>query len=113
MAAKRVRPLKLAICGKEWTVHVLSKSYFTRTHGKKTAAISLCDEKKIHLRSGEILKETVIHEIFHAYLWEHGSSSMNLTAAQTEELCAEMFSKHAEIILATAGIVLAAFGKNP
>jgi len=104
------RPIKFAVCGKEWTAHCLAPSTFSRRHGKKTVAITLCDDKAIYFRIGETSKETVIHEIFHAFLSEHGASSMDLTAVQMEELCAEMFSKHAELILATAGIIMASLG---
>lgn len=113
MAADKLPTIEFPVCGKPWKAKFLSPRYFTRKHGKKCAAITICDDKEIFFRAGEITKETVIHEVFHAHLWEHGAYSLSLTANQMEELCAEMFSKHAEIILATASIILARLGKVP
>lgn len=108
MSKKKTFPsLEVLICGKRWTAYLCSSRYINKKHDKATMAITVLDDKEIFFRIRQLSKETIIHELFHAYVWELGARSMDLDVDQMEELCAEMFSKHAEVMLATSGVVLA------
>lgn len=103
---KKFPSLAFQVCGKTWTAYFCSTRYINKKYGKDTLAVSECDDKQIYFRAKALSYETAVHELFHSFLWESGARSMKLEADQMEELCAELFSKHADLIIMTGRLII-------
>jgi len=95
--------LEFFILGKEWTLRVLSEKYFKKKNGNAAAAVTKVHKRRIELRPKFLDRETIVHELFHAYLSEMCLHSTNeLTVADMEEICAELMAKRGIELLAKA-----------
>ena len=94
------RPLKFNILGKSWTIEVLTKKRYKRKHGKDSVGITTPDKRKIEISPYGFDRETVIHELVHAYIAEMCLHSCDLDDDNLEEVFAELMSKRGFELLA-------------
>jgi len=95
--------LETYIMGKEWTVRVLSDKYFKKKNGGGAAAVTKVHKRRIELRPKFLDRETIVHELVHAYLYElciHSTNDMSL--ADLEEVFAELMAKRGTELLEKA-----------
>lgn len=111
MKKPRYLGYKIKILGHSWTVFYCTPRYFKQQHPEMddALAVSVKEDKYIYLQNGHLKRETVIHELTHAYLWMLCVTSCDLdTDAITEVFC-DLLAMHGEKILKQADEVLAAF----
>jgi len=92
--------LDFFILGKEWTLRVLSEKYFRKKNGGAAAAVTKVHKRRIELRPKFLDRETIVHELVHAYLYElclHSTNDMSL--ADLEEIFAELMAKRGKELL--------------
>lgn len=100
------------VLGLPWTAHFLPKKTFNRHHaedGYDVAAVTVCDDKQIHFRRAKLTRETVIHELCHAYIFELGAARADLNSDQLEEVYCDMVAKFGERIWKQADEILLAY----
>lgn len=91
--------ITVKIMSKKWTIKFLSKDKYKRRNGKDSLGITYSDKRKIEFSPEGTNKETIAHELVHAYLAEIGTHCLNLDEDSMEEMCAELFSKRGHEIL--------------
>jgi hypothetical protein len=93
---------RFRVCGKRWTAHFCNAKEF-RAHGdEQTLAITITTDKEIYFRASKLHKETVIHELFHAYVEEVCITPAEPTVEQMEEVAADIMGKYGKRLLKTA-----------
>lgn len=97
-----------------WKVIYLPKKKYIDLCGNHSCASADVDEREIYVRIDmvrkiKIAKETVAHELGHAYFYESGSVVMDITSEQMEELCCDIIAKYAVIIHDQAGSIVNAY----
>lgn len=97
--------LKLNILGLVWKIYCHTEESFSRKFGEQDAAFVLPSLCEAHFNQDELSLNIVKHEIFHMYRAGLLTGSASLSADQEEEVCAEMFSEHADKMLRTARIL--------
>lgn len=92
--------VKFKILGTEWRLRVYAKNKdYKKKNGKGSVAITRFHNRKIDLSPKGYDKETVIHELVHAYLYEMCSGSCSLSDKNLEELFCELLAKRGHEIL--------------
>lgn len=105
MARKAVKPVELdfTILGKPWKIRVLTARSYVKTHGKGSLACTETLKREIDLHPDGMDRETVVHEIGHAYIAELGTSSAVMISIEAlEEVFCEILAKFGFEILATS-----------
>lgn len=97
--------MKVLIGGDKWEVSVLDEEDFERRFGLH-AGLTLPSTRCIVFNEDEINKETVVHELCHAYFAASCTEAANLSAHQVEEVLCEIFAKHGSKILKQATFIL-------
>lgn len=100
---------KVEVLGHVWVVHYWSKRAFKKKYSGDTYGVTECDDKEIHLRTDRLKRETIVHEMAHAYIWELGAAVAGLDSNQLEEIYCEMLAKYGLKIHATADEILMAY----
>lgn len=99
--------LKFEILGKRWQLKVLSAKKYVNKHGYDSLAVTLGWKRKIFVHGEGVDKETLIHELLHAYLHEMCfKSSTGITADDLEEIFCEFMSKWGRELLDLADSLL-------
>lgn len=99
--------LKFEILGKPWQLKVLSAKKYVNKHGYDSLAVTLGWKRKIFVHGEGVDKETLIHELLHAYLHEMCfKSSTGITADDLEEIFCEFMSKWGRELLDLADSLL-------
>lgn len=105
MTDSRAEPKYLAyrfdVLGNEWTVYYCSKKYFCKKFPEDkvgTYALTVCDDRKIYLRTDKMSRETIRHELGHAYIWDMGAACAALEPHQLEEIYCELVAKYGKRI---------------
>lgn len=101
--------LEVDIKGVRWTVQLLPNSYYTEKHKEQTnysAALTLADEHVVDFNAVYFDKETVRHELMHAFIASCCIGSVtNLALTDLEEITCEIISIHGEDILNMANSI--------
>lgn len=87
------------IMGKKWVLRVLKKKKYHKKNGTDSMAITYTDKRRIDVGPDGHSKETVVHELVHAYLAEICTLSALLDDEQLEEIFAELMSKRGREML--------------
>ncbi len=95
-----MKSLPVRIVGKVWKVKRLSKRTFRKKFGTDCVAIMDMDKRKIWLYLAD--RETVAHELVHAYLAELCVGRADIDAAALEEVFCEFFAKFGQEALLLA-----------
>lgn len=99
--------LKFEVLGKKWTLKVLKPKKYVKKHGYDSVAITLGWKRKIFIRGKGIDKETLVHELVHAFLHELCFKSTNsISADDLEEIFAELMAKYGRELLDLADSLL-------
>lgn len=114
---------RLPIVGKQWTVYYCGKKYYKQQHRAafesdpdgSTLAFTLPDDKQIFFQQRALKRETIIHELTHAYLWE--SCLMGLRVAEPtpdtmdalEEAFCDMMAKQGRTMLKQTDQIIDAY----
>lgn len=99
MARSNNRKRRIKILGHDWEVFFCDGAEYDKIDNDSSLGITIGEAKRIFLRKSTLTKETVIHEICHAYFEEICISSADLGSAQFEEVACDMFSKYGAEIL--------------
>jgi hypothetical protein len=95
-----VEKLRFEVLGKKWTLKVLKPKKYVKKHGYDSVAVTLGWKRKIFIHQEGVDKETLIHEIVHAFLHELClKSTTQITTDDLEEIFAELMAKHGREIL--------------
>ena len=102
------------ILGKRWTLRLLRRRKYVKKNGDDSHAVTKTWKRTIDLGPTGYDVETIRHELVHAFLAEMGYESVGeLTAAQVEELCCELFARRGAEILALADELLEKMANPP
>lgn len=92
--------MKIKILNKKWTVRFFGNKKWVKKFGKGFDGLTKFHKRAIYIRNRGDVKETTIHELIHAYLYEYGMWAADMISKDAfEEVVAEMFSKHGDDIL--------------
>lgn len=94
-----MKEIKISILSKKWTVRIMSKKRYKRCNGKDSVAIANIHKRRIDLSPKGRDKETIVHELVHAYLAEMCTHSCDLDNDNLEEIFAELMARRGEEIL--------------
>lgn len=94
--------LKFQVLGKTWTMHSRSRKDYKRQNGNDSVAITNMNKRRIDISPDGIDKETIIHELLHAYMAELCIGSADLDNDNLEEIFAELLSKRGHELLKLA-----------
>lgn len=94
--------MKFRIIGKKWKLKVLSDKQYIKKNGPGSVGITHLTKRQIHLSSEGTDKETIIHELLHAYMAELCNYTADLEEDQLEEVFAEILSKRGYEMLCLA-----------
>lgn len=93
--------------GKTWKLRVFDKKKYEKTHGKDSVAITYSYKRTIDMQPTGVRKETIIHELVHAYLGEMClKSTEKIKADDMEEICADLFAKRGRELLNLADVLM-------
>ncbi len=97
---------KIKIKDIEWKVILLEDKDFDEKY-EDTEGATERGELEIYFKKSGINKNTILHELMHAYVAScHVNSLPDLTHEQMEELCAEIIEYHIHDILRKSSYIL-------
>jgi hypothetical protein len=107
--------IPIQIAGIEWEIYYCSSKTMLKVSNDK-CALGMCDPStniiyinRQYNQNEKQLKETITHEIFHAYIDSCNLSSTNeTTLADLEEICAEMVSRRLDELVIQTDYILQA-----
>lgn len=91
--------LKLKIFDSEWKIYLFSEEKYVTEWSDADAAHTIPSTHEIYFNEEELDRETVIHELTHAFYAELCTSSASLTGDQVEEVMCDLVGKHGDKIL--------------
>jgi len=107
-----MKKIKFEILGKKWSLKVFSPQKYTKKHGYDSLAVTIMWKRKIAVHGEGVDKETIIHELVHAYMHEFCLKSTNdISAEDLEEIFCEMMAKWGREILDMADSLLVMIDK--
>lgn len=91
------------VLNKAWTLKCMRQKKYDAKKGRaNSVAITYVHKRRIYLSPRGRDRETIVHELCHAYLSEMCVHSADLTAHDVEEFFAELFSKRGKELLSLA-----------
>lgn len=84
---------KFRVLGYWWTVRLLTKRQYHKRNGKDSLACTKAWKRRIDLSPRGMDKETLCHEVVHAFLSEKLIWGLDLDAAHMEEVYCELLAK--------------------
>lgn len=91
------------ILGKNWNLRVMSQAHYDKTHGADSLAMTQRYRRLIDLSPPGVARDTIAHELVHAYIVELCLYSSDFDNENLEEVFAELFSRRgAELLKTTA-----------
>lgn len=97
-----MRKIKFRIMGKIWVIRIMPNRKFIRKHGDDCLAITIFHKNRIDIARCARSKDTVVHELVHAYLDEMCVTSTSMSKDDMEEVFAELMAKRGAELLALA-----------
>lgn len=102
--------MKILVVNKYWKIIVRTdKTHNARFPG--CHAITVMDDRKIHVRRSSLNKVTILHELTHAYESELSLIELSLDEDQLSEWYAELLGKYGETMIDDAKAIIARFKK--
>lgn len=98
-----MRCIRFKIMGKSWLLRSLShKQYHSKKYRRGSVAITRLHKRRIDLSPQGRDKETIVHELVHAYMTELCIHSMTPSPDDVEEFFCELMAKYGRKLLALA-----------
>ncbi len=97
---------------KAWRLRILDKKTYAKKHGTDSLAITHVQKRRIDLSPKGLDKDTIIHELVHAYLAELCVHSCDLDDDNLEEIFAELMSRRGAELLRLADRLKTALNKR-
>ncbi len=95
--------IKFTVLGKRWELRLMTdQEYYRKRHRWDTLAVTYTTKRRIHFSPDGLDRETIVHELLHAYLAEMCTYSASLDKDQLEEVFAELISKRGYELLQQA-----------
>lgn len=94
--------MKIKVGDTNWEVILQYKTQFEEQHGQDCVALTDKTSKEMFFCKDNVTLDTIIHELFHAYMELTLTSSAGLSGPQVEEVAAELVSKYGFILLKQA-----------
>lgn len=91
--------ISIRVLGKPWKLRLFTRKKFNKKHDKFCVAITNINKRRIDFSPDGVDKETIVHELVHAYLGEFCLYSTDLDVDNLEEIFAEMMAKRGQEIL--------------
>lgn len=105
--------LYFRIIGKPWRLRALSREAYDKKKIRAgSVAITYMHKRRIDLSPEGFDKESILHELVHAYLSEICVHSANLTVDNLEEIFCELMSKRGREILDLADTLVSRLKKS-
>jgi hypothetical protein len=101
--------MKVSVIGKYWNIRVLSDKTYAKNHGSDSHGMAYVDDRKIFIRRSSLNKETIKHELVHAYFQELSFYELQLDDDQYEDFCCELLAKYGDHISKDADRVMAKY----
>jgi hypothetical protein len=95
--------MKIRVVASWWTIEIHSDKDFANLFFKEYGrchAVTIIEDKKIHVRVRSLNKISLIHELVHAYQEEMSFWELQLDDDQVEEFFCELWAKYGEKISA-------------
>lgn len=89
------------ILGKNWSLRLLSKAQYIKIHGNDSIATTQRYRRIIDLGPEGTSKDTISHELVHAYIVELCLYSADFDNENLEEVFAELLSRRGRELLKT------------
>lgn len=101
-----MRCIRFKILGKSWLIRSLpTKEYESKKYRKGSVAITRLHKRRIDLSPQGRDKETIVHELVHAYMSELCVNSMSPSTDDVEEFFCELMSKYGKKLLELADLL--------
>jgi hypothetical protein len=91
--------IEILVLGQKWQIYLVDEDDYIRRFGDTDAAHANPSEQTIYFNEGELSRDTVVHELCHAFYSELCVGSASVTPEQVEEIFCDMFGKHGDRIL--------------
>lgn len=98
--------IQFEILGKPWELRLLKKKKYLKSNGSDSVAITDVNKRRIDIGPNGRDKETIIHELVHAYLGEMCTHSADLDSDSSEEIFCELMAKRGDELLRLADSLL-------
>lgn len=85
--------INFKVLTKPWRIRLLDKERYAKKHGTDSLAITHVQKRRIDLSPRGHDRDTIIHELVHAYLAELCVHSCDLDDDNLEEIFAELLSR--------------------
>ncbi len=98
--------------GKRWKISCFNDKTYLKKIGDGTHAVAILEDRHIYIKRSSLNKETIIHELVHAYFHEMSYVELSLDDDQVEEMICELISKNGANILKDASKIFSYFSRN-
>lgn len=96
------------VLGKDWKLRLLKKKKYVKKNGDDSLAVTLSWKRRIDLSPRGQTRETLLHELWHAYLTEICvKSATEMPNSDFEEVTADLFSVRGEEIISLGDELMA------
>lgn len=102
---------KFTILGHPWVVYYCTERYYKRKNGKDSVGITHLDSREIYVRAKHLSRETVVHELTHAYFAELCTHSADITSDALEEIFCDLMAKYGSRLLRQADKIMSTHKK--
>ena len=99
--------LIITVIGRRWKLRVLTKRHYKKRNGAGSLGVTKGYKRRIDLHPLGVDLETIIHELYHAYMYELCASSTNMDVDDLEEFNAELLAKYGKRLLGQADLIYA------
>jgi hypothetical protein len=101
------KPLTIQVKGATWTYRCLSNEEYKKEHSDSpdSCAMTIPDSRRMDFKKERMTKYAILdvrHELLHAYVTEIFIRATNASTGDVEEVCAEIFSYHADEMIKQA-----------
>lgn len=97
--------VEFQVLGKDWVMRIMKKKKYRKVNGTDSCAITYINKRRIDIGPAGMDKETITHELVHAYLAELCVKSSDLDDDNLEEIFAELMSKRGREMLDLADVL--------
>lgn len=94
--------MNFRILGKRWKIKKLGKKKYKKKYGRGSCAITIVYKRMIVLGPKGYDRETIVHELVHAYLSELCLHSADFDEDNLEEVFCELLAKFGNKLLSQA-----------
>jgi len=108
-----MKKIQFEILGKVWNLRILPPKKYKKKHGDDSEGVCRAWKKSIDIHAKCLTKETLLHELTHAYLSEMCiTSATEFTKNDLEEIYCELLSRWGRELLDLADSLLVIIEKS-